>query len=110
MYLKYISLCGCIFLSDASIYKIANVIKNLKYLDISICDKITDNSINELCKKQLNIEYLNMEYTNIGKEAIDSIIKYSNKLKYLNVNYCYKIKYLNLNTLKHRCKKVLCNK
>jgi hypothetical protein len=110
--LEVLYLYGCQYLTDESLFQIATL-KNLTTLNLDMCNKITDEGICYMIKQCTELTSLSLACTNITDNAIIEVTSYLQKIRYLNINYCYKAQFLStaikIQLQKKRCK-LLCNK
>ena len=85
-------------------FEIIGDLPNLRKLDISLCHLITDYGIDILVRKNPKLTHINMEYTNIGQNAINSMAIHLKAPMYINMDYTHYAEFINVSVLKQKCK------
>lgn len=87
-------------------FEIIGELYNLRKINVSMCNLITNTGIGILVQKNVHLTHLSMEFTNVGQMAI---IYMTNNLKnpiYINLNYTHYAEFLDVSKLKKKCKVV----
>ena len=104
--LEYLNTCNLSFtrITDES-FEIIGELITLRKLNISMCALITNSGIEILVKeKNPKLTHINMEYTNTGQLAVNSMAEYLKAPIYINMDYTHYAEFIDGSILEQKCK------
>lgn len=91
------------YLYDSGMIQIAENCPNIRHLDISRCNNITDYSIIKIAEYCPNIDYLNIAECRVTDKSVVRIVELCHELETLNIAYCHNITDLCISKIAEYC-------